>query len=232
MHRRLESFLAAGPLLTDGAWGTQLQQRGLAMGECPDAWNLTHPEKVQEVAAAYVAAGSDIILTNTFGANRVRLAEFGLTDNVVEINRQGAAISKRAAGTSAKVFASIGPSGKLLLMGDVTEDELTEAFAVQAAALRDGGADALVIETMTDLAEAKLALAAAQTTGLPVVLCLVFDMGGHTMMGVSPAQAARELTDLGADVIGANCGNGIEQYVGICEQLHAATHRPIWIKAN
>jgi len=232
MHPVIKQLLATGSVITDGAWGTQLQARGLPVGACPDEWNLTQPGKVEEVAAAYVAAGSRIILTNTFGANRVRLAEFNLTDKVVEINRRGAAISKKAAGNKALVFASVGPTGKMLVAGDVTEDELRVAFTEQAQALKTGGADALVIETMAELEEAQIALDAAKSTGLPVVVCMTFDTGGRTMMGVAPDQAAKQFTSAGADVIGSNCGNGIAAFIPICRELRTATDLPIWIKAN
>ena len=139
----IQQLIAQGPVLTDGAWGTQLQARGLAPGEVPDLWNLTRPEKVTAVARAYVEAGSQIILTNTFGANRLRLAEGGGADLVKEINEAGAGISREAANKRALVFASIGPSGKMLMNGDVTEDELRAAFAEQAQALARGGADGL-----------------------------------------------------------------------------------------
>jgi 5-methyltetrahydrofolate--homocysteine methyltransferase len=235
MHDLIQRLLAAGPVLTDGAWGTELQARGLAIGEFPDAWNLTHPEHVEAVARAYVAAGSRVILTNTFGANRVRLAAHGLADQAVELNRRGVEISKRAAGDGVRVFASIGPSGKMLLTDEVTADELAAAFAEQAHALAAGGADALVVETMSDPVEAGLAVTAARTTGLPVVACLVFDSGrdhDRTMMGTTPEAAATTLMQAGADVIGANCGQGIEGFVKICRRLRAATDRPLWIKAN
>jgi len=231
----LEELLAATPVLTDGAWGTQLQARGLGPGECPDQWNLTRPAEVEEVARAYVEAGSRVILSNTFGSNRITLAGHGLAGKAVELNRAGAAISRRAAGDRAKVFASIGPSGKMLVSGETTEDELRAAFAEQARALAEGGADALVVETMSDLAEAKIALEAAKSTGLPVVACMVFDTGRNkdrTMMGTTPEQAASELAAYGADVIGANCGVGVESYIAICRRLKAATDRPVWIKAN
>mgnify|MGYP005850043981 CR=1 FL=1 len=231
----IAGLIAAGPVVTDGAWGTQLQARGLQPGDCPDEWNLTRPAAVEEVARAYVEAGSRVILTNTFRANRVTLAGHGLAGKTVEINRAGAAISRRAAGDRAKVFASIGPSGKMLMAGETSEEELREAFLEQAAALRAGGADALVVETMSDLTEARIALEAAKTTGLPVVACMVYDSGRNkdrTMMGVTPEQAAGELAEAGADVIGANCGCGIEGYVGIARRLRAATLRPVWIKAN
>jgi len=223
------------PILTDGAWGTQLQVRGLPPGDLPDLWNLTRPELVEEVPRLYVEAGSEIVLTNTFRANRIVLREKDPAVDVRAVNRAGVEISKRAAGERAKVFASIGPSGKLLMTGDVTEDELRAAFSEQVEALAEAGADALVIETMSDLAEAKIALAAAKATGLFTVACMVYDSGKNkdrTMMGVTPEQAAEELAEAGADVIGANCGNGIAGYVPVCERLRAATKLPIWIKAN
>ncbi len=234
-HQTLETLLAKLPVITDGAWGTQLQARGLEAGECPDAWNVQFPSRVEEVARAYVEAGSQVILTNTFRSNRITLAGHGLADKAAQLNREGAAISRRAAAGRAFVFASIGPTGKMLVTGEAGEEEMSAAFAEQAEALAEGGADALVIETMSDLAEAKLALAAAKATGLPVVACMVFDSGRNkdrTMMGVTPEQAARELTGAGADVVGANCGVGIAGYVEICRRLRAATERPVWIKAN
>ncbi len=235
MHPLIQKFVASGPVITDGAWGTELQARGLTLGEFPDAWNLFHPERVAEVARSYVEAGSQIILTNTFGANRVRLAESGLADKVAEINHRGVQISRRAANGRALVFASIGPSGKLLVNGDVTSEELSTAFAEQARTLSSAGADALVVETMTDLDEAKLAVAAARETGLPVVACMVFDSGKNkdrTMMGATPEQAAEVLTAAGADVVGANCGQGIDGFAAIAKRLRAATGRPIWLKPN
>jgi len=235
MHSTIEQILSHGPVITDGAWGTQLQARGLGLGEFPDLWNLTNPAKVGEVAKAYVDAGSRVILTNTFGANRIRLAEQNAADRVGEINAKGVEISRAAAAGRAKVFASIGPSGKLIISGDVTADELRDAYLEQAKALAGAGADALVVETMSDLEEALLAVSAARESGLPVVACMVFDSGkdkDRTMMGNTPEQVAKALTEAGADVIGANCGQGIAGFVPICKRMHAASDRPIWAKAN
>ena len=234
-HPFIQQLLAKGPVVTDGAWGTELQARGLGLGEFPDAWNMTRPDRVAEVARAYVAAGSQIILTNTFGANRICLAENALADRVVEINARGVEISRAAAGGKAVVFASIGPSGKLLLSGEISPEELRSAFEEQAQALAEAGADGLVIETMSDLEEARMAVAAAYGTGLPIVACMVFDSGkdkDRTMMGTTTEQAAAALTKAGADVIGANCGQGIAGFTGICRRLRAATDRPIWLKPN
>jgi 5-methyltetrahydrofolate--homocysteine methyltransferase len=235
MHALIQQLAGGVPVILDGAWGTQLQARGLGVGEFPDLWNLTRPDCVLAVARDYVEAGSRIILTNTFGASLIRLGADGLGTKAVEINRCGVEISREAAQDKALVFASIGPTGVLLMEGSVEPLQVKEAFAEQAAALAAAGADALVIETMSDLAEAELAVDAARETGLPVVACMVFDSGRKgdcTMMGVTPEQAAEALTAAGADVIGANCGQGVAGFVGICRRLHSATDRPIWIKAN
>jgi methionine synthase I (cobalamin-dependent) len=235
-HPVIDKLVRQAPVITDGAWGTQLQARGLQPGDVPDLWNLSNPDAVEAVAASYVAAGSQIILTNTFGANRFRLAEADADDKVSEINKAGVALSKKAAGDKALVFASIGPSGKLLLSGDITEDDLAVGFAEQAKAIAAAKPDGIVIETMQDIQEAVLAIAAAKATGLPVVASMVFDSGkdlDRTMMGATPEQAADALAKAGADVIGANCGQGIAGFVAICKRLNASSHGlPVWIKAN
>jgi 5-methyltetrahydrofolate--homocysteine methyltransferase len=235
VHPLIGKLLGGRPIVTDGAWGTELQARGLPVGDFPDAWNLLHPERVASVAEAYVAAGSRIILTNTFGANRLRLAGHNLESRVREVNRSGVEISRQAAKGRALVFASIGPTGKLSIVGETTPEELESVFNEQAAALADAGADALVVETMTDLTEAVTAVRAAHQTGLPVVACMVFDSGkdkDRTAMGVTVEQAVQGLTQAGADVVGANCGQGISGFVPICKRLRAATPLPLWIKAN
>ncbi len=234
-HTTLENLLAGGPVVTDGAWGTQLQSRGLPVGACPDAWNLHCPDAVEAVARAYVEAGSQVILTNTFGANRFILARYDLGERVAEINAAGVEISRSAAGDRAKVFASMGPTGVMLMMGEATEDDLRAAFADQARAVAAAGADAIVVETMTDPAEACLAVAAAKETGLPVVACMTFDSGAaldRTMMGTTAEQAAEALLAAGADIVGSNCGQGVAGFVEICRRLHAAANRPVWVKAN
>ena len=159
MNDLLFKLLSHGPVITDGAWGTELQARGLSSSEFPDAWNLTHPAEVTAVARAYADAGSRVILTNTFGANRIRLSDHGLGDQVVAINRRGVEISREAAAGRAAVFASLGPTGKMLMTGETTLDELAAVFAEQARALADAGADAVVVETMSDLDEAAAAVA-------------------------------------------------------------------------
>lgn len=231
----IQGWLKSGPLLADGAWGTQLQARGLASGDSPDSWNLEHPEKVEQVAREYVEAGSRVILTNTFRANRISLAAHDLGHLTASINRAGVEISRRAAAGKALVFASIGPSGKMLMTGEVTESQLEEVFAEQAAALAAGGADAILCETFSDLDEARIALRAVKTAGLPVIVSFAFDTGKNkdrTMMGVTPERAAAAMQQDGAAAVGANCGAGIDLFIPLCARLRAACTLPLWIKPN
>ena len=229
----LREWLAGGLLITDGAWGTELQARGLPAGTIPDAWNLTHPDQVESVARAYAEAGSQVILTNTFRANAIAMKGASESD-LDAINRAGVALSKKAAG-QALVFASIGPTGKMLLSGDMTSEQAAEAFSAQARSLASAGADALLVETMSDIEEARLAVKAARSTGLPVVVSFAFDSGKNkdrTMMGSTPEVVAAAMIEAGADAIGANCGVGVELAVAICRRLKAACDLPIWIKPN
>jgi methionine synthase I (cobalamin-dependent) len=229
----LRDWLANGLLITDGAWGTQLQARGLAAGTIPDTWNLSHPEQVEAVARGYVEAGSQVILTNTFRANAI--AMHGSGADLDAINRAGVAISKRAAEKQALVFASIGPTGKMLVSGEVSSEQVAAAFAAQAASLAVAGADALLIETMSDMEEARLAVEAARRTGLPVIASFAFDTGKNkdrTMMGSAPEAVAAAMAEAGVDGVGANCGVGVERAVSICQRLHAACELPVWIKPN
>ena len=237
MHPTLEKVLTDKPVIIDGAWGTQFQLLGLGSGESPDLWNLSHPERVLKVAKSYVGAGSQIILSNTFGLNRFTLQKAGVdADQVFELNKAGAAISRQACeGTDCLVFASMGPSGEILMMGQVTEDDLYEAFKVQAEGMAAGGADGIVIETMSCPIEASAAVRAAKTTGLPVVASMTFDSGKNkdrTMMGATPEKAAKALLAAGADILGSNCGKGIEGFIPVCQRLHDASGLPVWIKAN
>ena len=223
--------------VADGGWGTELQKRGLPPGEPPEAWNISRPEDVRAVALSYVEAGAEIILTNTFGGSPLKLAKVNLKGQVMEINRKGAEISKQAAGDRALVFASIGPSGEFMApLGTFSEEEMINGFVEQARALAEGGADGIVVETMMDLAEAKAALLAArQITSLPVAVTMTFNKGPKgfaTMMGTRPEQAAAELEKSGADIIGANCGAGIDQMIELMKLLRSATALPLWCKPN
>ncbi|OGP96075.1 MAG: hypothetical protein A2157_18975 [Deltaproteobacteria bacterium RBG_16_47_11] len=224
-------------LIADGGWGTELIKNGLKPGEIPEAWNIERSEGVRAVAVSYVKGGADIILTNTFGANPLKLARAALEHRTAEINYLGAKISREAAGDCALVFGSIGPTGELMEpLGTVTETQMVKCFAEQTKALGAGGVDGIVIETMTDLTEAKAALRAArESTSLPVVVCMTFDKkqrGYATLMGVRPDQAALELERAGADIVGANCGAGIDHMIEVTRQMRSATVLPIWCKPN
>ncbi len=230
---RLREWLADGLLITDGAWGTELQARGLPPGTIPDTWNLTHPERVQAVARAYADAGSQVILTNTFRANAVAMKGVPEAD-IDAINRAGVAVSRGAAG-QALVFASIGPTGKMLLSGEIDSEQVSAAFVAQSRSLAEAGADALLVETMSDIEEARLAVKAAKSTGLPAIVSFAFDSGKNkdrTMMGATPEAVAAAMAEAGADAVGANCGVGVEQAVPICRRLRAACDLPVWIKPN
>lgn len=223
-------------LVADGAWGTQLSARGLRTG-VPEEWNLSHPDEVAAIAAAYAAAGANIVLTNTFGGSPIKLAKAGGLD-CEAVNRLGVELSRQGAGEQALVFASIGPTGELVgLTSTLTEEDLERAFAAQVAAIAQGRPDGLVIETMTDLTEALCALRAAKShTDLPVAVTMAFDEGSRgvaTMMGVTPERAAAELTGAGADLVGANCGRlGDDAWVQTVSAMVANTDRPVWAKAN
>src|SRR5690349_15811411 len=195
-------------ILCDGAWGTELQKHKFVTGACTDHWNLTQPELVRQVPEAYVEAGRPVILTNTFRANPVSLAPYGLECECEAINRAAVRISRAAAGSSTLVFGSIGPSGKMLQTKEVTPRQLKSAFTVQARALSTEGSDAILIETMTDLTEARIAVEAALETGLPVIVSFVFDSTknrNRTIMYTTIEQAVTTLAGDGVQGIGANC---------------------------
>ncbi len=223
------------PVVTDGAWGTQLQLLGLALGECPDAWNLAHPERVASVARAYVDAGSQVILTTPFGANSLALERYGLADKAAELNRAGARLSREAAEGRAQVYASMGPSRRRLAAGELRVTDLQAAFEQQAFALAEGGAQGLVLETFTDLDELLVALQCARQTGLPVIACMAFDTEENrdrTATAVTLEQAVHAREQAGADGMGANCGSGAAGYVSISQRLARLTGTPLWLKPN
>jgi 5-methyltetrahydrofolate--homocysteine methyltransferase len=226
------------PLMpTDGAWGTELMKLGGPPSELKELWNVSAPDKVLQVARSYVEAGARIILTNTFSANRIVLERHGAAGRSAELSRAGAAISRQAAGDQVLVFGSIGPTGKLVAMKQLTVADAEAAFAEQAAALAEGGADAIVIETMADIEEAKAALRAClRACDLPVGVSFTFDSGkdkNRTMMGITTAQAWKAAREGGASFVGANCGIGIDAYVKVARELaQCGTDLPLWIKGN
>ena len=226
-------------LISDGAMGTFLYAKGLGSGECPESWCISHPDVVKGIAEAYIAAGSDIVETNSFGGSPLKLQPYGLVDKVKEFNRAAAALARQAMAGRGYVAASVGPTGHLATeeFGDVTAEQLYEAFKEQVIALAEGGADAICVETMTSLVEAVQAVKAAkENTTLPVMCTFTFDhkpKGFFTIMGVTPERAAMEAAQAGADIVGANCGNGIANMIQITKQMRAAMPAiPILIQAN
>jgi 5-methyltetrahydrofolate--homocysteine methyltransferase len=237
MGKLLEKIRGGKILVSDGAWGTFLQSKGLQPGDCPELWNLDHFQEVVEIAQSYVNSGSNMIETNSFGANRFKLEYFDLEEDVYLINKAAAEASRKAAGSDVLVLGSIGPTGKFLITGEVTEEELFEAFRMQAKGLWHGGADAIVIETMTDIEEAVIAVRAAKTTGLDVVCTMTFDAlpdgSFRSMMGVSPSEMVEPLINAGVDVIGSNCGNGSAGMIEIIKEIRSVNSDiPVLIHAN
>jgi 5-methyltetrahydrofolate--homocysteine methyltransferase len=235
----LADRLAAGDiLLADGATGTMLLERGLEPGQCPESVTLSHPELLVEVGRLYVEAGADIIETNTFGASPLRLAQHGLGDRTEELNREAVRAARKAAAERVYVAASCGPSGRLLKpYGDTDPQQVYDGFRLQMECLVAAGVDCVCVETMIDLAEAKLAIQAAKETSptTPVMATMTFDAtprGFYTLMGVSVADAAAGLKDAGADVIGSNCGNGIESMITLAKELHRHSDLPLIIQPN
>jgi 5-methyltetrahydrofolate--homocysteine methyltransferase len=238
MKTIVETVKSGAVLVSDGAWGTFLHKKGLEPGQCPELWCITRKSDVLDIAQSYVNAGADMIESNSFGANRFKLMHYGLEGRAKEMNRAAAAISREAAGPNRHVIASMGPTGKILMMGDVAEEEINNAFKEQALALEEGGADACCIETMTAIDEACIAVKAArENTKLEVVCTFTFDKTVdatfRTMMGVSPAEMASALVKSGAHVIGTNCGNGMAQMIEIAREIRATDKTtPVLVHAN
>ena len=224
-------------LISDGATGTYLQAAGLEPGGCPEEFNASRPEVVRGMAADYFQAGADMVLTNSFGGNRFMLKKYGYGDRVWELNRLAAEHARSAAPPGGYVVGSVGPSGEFLEpLGEVTEAEMFEAFVEQVTALEAGGADAVVVETMTALEEAVLAIRAVrESTRLTAMATMVFDKGPRgffTMMGVTPSRAAAELGAAGAQVVGSNCGNGIEGMLEVAREMRQYTDGYMLIHSN
>ncbi|MGD1992323.1 MAG: homocysteine S-methyltransferase family protein [Anaerolineae bacterium] len=226
----------ASVLVADGAMGTMLQEAGLPPGIPGEAWLLERPQAIADVHRAYVEAGSDLILSCTFGGTRPRLAHAGLSDRVAEVNRRGVEVAREAAAGRAYVAGDIGPLGELLApLGQRTYDEAVDLFAEQAAALVEAGADLLYIETMTSMEEAQAAVEAAQRVApdAPLTVTLSFDTNGRTNMGVRPEDAARALVELGVTAFGANCGHSLEMTEGAVRKMReVAPHALLIVKPN
>jgi 5-methyltetrahydrofolate--homocysteine methyltransferase len=230
--------LASGLIIGDGGWGALLANRGLPAGAPPERWTLEKPEIIDEIARAYAEAGAELITTNTFGASPMRLAQHRLGDRFEEINRRAVEIARTAADGRAWVSGSIGPTGRLLApLGDADPAEVGRGFAEQARVLIDAGADLICIETMTDLAEALLAVRGVRSISadVPVMATMTFDVvprGAFTVMGVSVPMAAEALAAAGADIVGANCGAGVEDMLVVAEAFLSCATVPVAIQPN
>jgi 5-methyltetrahydrofolate--homocysteine methyltransferase len=237
---RLRSALGERVLVCDGGTGTELQALGLAAGAPGEAWNLEHPERIRLLHGRYLAAGADLLTTNTFGGTSIALAARGLRDRVAEVNRAGAGVARDVAGERAFVLGDVGPCGGVLEpFGDVAEARAADAFREQAAALLEGGADAVLVETMSDPVEAALAVRAAREAGAPLVLAtFAFQRvpdGFRTMMGADVTGAIEAVLAAGAAVVGANCGTelSLDDYLRLTAELCAAAGgAPVLVQPN
>jgi 5-methyltetrahydrofolate--homocysteine methyltransferase len=233
-----ERIAAGGVLLGDGAMGTLLLERGLQPGQAPESVTRDHPEVLADIAHQYLAAGADIVETNTFGASPLKLALTGLGAHVGTLNRDAVRITREAVGQRCLIAASVGPCGGLLEpYGEFSADDVYRSFHTQLEHLLAERIDAVFVETMTDLAEASLAVRAAKDLDpdVPVAAMMTFDPsphGFHTVMGVSVAQAASGLAEAGADLVGSNCGSGVAQMVAIADEFRQHTKLPLVIQPN
>jgi len=225
-------------LVGDGAWGTMLMARGLAPGRPPESFVLESPEAIREVARLYVEAGADLITTDSFGGSSLNLEAYGLAQQADDINRRAVGLAREAVRDRAYVSASVGPCARILApLGDTEPEAVRDSFERQIRAQLEAGADIVCVETMTDVNEARLAVEAARAVSqtIPIIATMTFDRtprGFFTIMGVSIEQAARTLEAAGADVLGSNCGQGIEAMVEIARAFRAVTERPLIIQAN
>jgi len=238
MGKILERIGEGKTLVSDGAWGTFLHLKGLKADECPESWNLSRPEDIREIAQSYVDAGADLILTNSFGGSPHKLEGYGLQDQVYELNKAAAEISKKAAGDRALVLGSIGPTGIMVMMGEVPPQKIFKGFMEQARGLADGGVDGIVVETMTDPEEARLAIEAIKKVcGLDVACTFTFSKTQtgeyRTMMGTGVEEFLEMALSAGVDIIGANCGNGTAGMIEIVREIRALNPDiPILVHAN
>ena len=238
MRNPLDRINDGEVLVGDGAMGTMLMREGLKAGECPELINLERPQVLEKIARLYHEAGADIIQTNTFGGSPFKLMQYSLEDRSDEINTAAVNAARRGAGDRAYISASCGPCGRLLKpYGDTDPEDIYEGFEKQLRAQVDAGVDMICIETMTDLREATLAVKAAKSVSqsIPVAATMTFDLtpnGFFTIMGTGIEQAATGLADAGADIIGSNCGNGIENMIKIAEEFKKKTSLPVMIQSN
>ena len=236
-HPLLERIESGETLISDGGIGTYLQSHGLEAGGDPEEFNITNPETVKLMAKEYYDAGSDIVLTNTFGGTIFRQKHYGLDHKVHDLNEQAALIAKSQTPEGKFVLGSVGPTGQFLEpYGDTSEKDMYEGFKQQILALEAGGVDGIILETMTALEEASIAIKAAlENTNLLIAATMTFDKGPRgffTMMGITPEDAAIELSNAGAHIVGSNCGNGIDNMIEIAQKMRDSTDRPLIIHSN
>ena len=238
MGKLLDTLQAKKLLVSDGAWGTILHQNGLTSNDCPEEWNASHPDIVRRIAADYVAAGSDLVLTNSFGGSLTKLEKFGLQSRARELNAAAARLSLDGAGQNASVAGSIGPTGELLEpYGSATLASVEAAFREQISAMIQAGLRAFCVESMSAVEEAAAAVRVIKAIdpSVDVIATMTFSKGRRgyrTMIGATPEQAARDLTAAGADIVGANCGNGSEQMVDIIRVMRDSTDAPLLVHSN
>ena len=237
-NKNLLKRLKNGEILVfDGATGTYLQNNGLEAGACPELMNKEYPEVVKNMASMYFDSGSDIVLTNSFGGNKFRLKHYGLENKVGEFNELASSLAKSVAPNGCYIAGSVGPTGEFIEpLGAVSESEMYEVFAEQIIALEKGGADAVMIETQMAIEEAKIAIKATkENTNLLIFSSMVFDKGPRgffTMMGITPESAVQGMLEAGADVVGANCGNGLEKMYEISKIMRSKTEGLLMINSN
>ncbi len=222
-------------IISDGAWGTELIKMGFKEG-CPELWNIDHTAEVKKIAMSYIQAGSEIILTNTFGGNFLRLKKYGLENKIIEINRRGVEISKEVSGKSL-VFASLGPTGEFLEpIGEVTEKDMIKNFSGQVKGFIEGNADGIVIETMSDINEAQCAIKAIrELSQMPVIVSMTFSKdkkGFATITGTTPEKFVKIMEKEKIDAIGTNCTLSIEDFIPLVKAIKEFSSLPIWIKPN
>jgi len=224
--------------VADGAMGTMLFERGLKVGECPEAMNLDDLSILEEIAGLYYQAGAEIVQTNTFGGSPLKLSTYGLQDKAIEINRNAVLAVRNVIADNAFLSGSIGPCGKILKpYGDTESAQVYDSFKIQAKALLSAGVDIICVETMTDLNEALLAIKAVRDISkqIPLMATMTYDftpVGFYTIMGVTIEQAVQGLGEAGADIIGSNCGNGIKNMIEIAGQYKKLSDLPIIIQSN
>ncbi|MDY6873574.1 MAG: homocysteine S-methyltransferase family protein [Chloroflexota bacterium] len=237
MSKDILTRLAAGDvLITDGATGTNLQEKGLPVGASAELWVLENPDAIQSLNRAFIEAGADLILTCTFGGTRTRLAASGMADRFEAVNRKAVALTQEvAAGTDVLVAGSIGPTGQMLApLGTLTVEAAEADFTAQAQVLIESGVDLIVIETQFDLNEASATVRGVRSVDreIPLVCSFSYDRGTRTMMGIGPEAMAEAISALDVDVLGINCGRSLDENAQALAQLRPATDKPIWFKPN